>query len=464
MGGTLGARVVKRSPRSDATGTLLPSSPPSPIRPHSIRRFLLLGALLVIALLVAGLNWRWSLVTWQIQQARQTLRQNAPSEALSILLRAERHQPERPELLFLLGRVHRQLGNFREASHYLLQAEQRGWNQEDLRHQRILAELQSGNVEFADEYLQELLRSGASDERALEFFAAHAQGLLRLYRLADALVCLDFWIEWRPQDVQARMWRADIWERILRWRAAAAEYRTILEIEPNHAEARRQLAQCLLELHENAAALPLFEQCLTNDPSDLLSALGAAKCYRRITEDPSEAERRYQAILSGNWELLPEQRAEVLTELGQIAMQRREFPEAQTMLEEAIALQPTDAAAHHQLGRVHAHLGDLEQSRYHHETSQQLYAQFGRLSDIMRELLTSTQAPDLRWEAGKILLELGLEREGVAWLETALHEDPSHQPTQQTLAEYRAGQGNSKPTASDQYSFPQPESSPLLGR
>ncbi len=260
------------------------------------------------------------------------------------------------------------------------------------------------------------------------------------------------------------MWRADVWERILRWRAAAAEYRTILEIEPNHAEARRQLAQCLLELHENAAALPLFEQCLTNDPSDLLSALGAAKCYRRITEDPSEAERRYQAILSGNWELLPEQRAEVLTELGQIAMQRREFPEAQTMLEEAIALQPTDAAAHHQLGRVHAHLGDLEQSRYHHETSQQLHAQFGRLSDIMRELLTSTQAPDLRWEAGKILLELGLEREGVAWLQTALHEDPSHQPTQQTLAEYRAGQGNSKPPASDQYPFPQPESSPLLGR
>jgi tetratricopeptide (TPR) repeat protein len=401
----------------------------------------LLAILLLIALIGVG-NWRWSYVTWQIQAARHTLRQGDANQALEILVRAERFQPERAELLYLLGRAYRQVGKFDSAARYLNLAERGGWDAKELRHQRTLAQLQLGNVEQAEAYLQEILQDGASDERAREFFAAHAQGLLRNYRLSDALVCLDFWIDWRPDEVQARLWRADIWERILRWSAAADEYRTILEMDPDQLPARRRLARSLFELHENQAALDQFERCLKADPTDVESSIGAAKCYRRLSDNTAEAERRLQVLITENQSLTKEQRADILTELGQLAMERRQFTEAVRLLSEATALEPANAGAHHNLGRAYAGQGNLELSQVHLEESRQIYAHYGRLSDIMRDLLTNPRDPELRWEAGNLFLELGLEREGVAWMTTALHYDADHLPTHRSLAEYYTNRGN----------------------
>jgi Tfp pilus assembly protein PilF len=43
---------------------------------------------------------------------------------------------------------------------------------------------------------------------------------------------------------------------------------------------------------------------------------------------------------------------------------------------------------------------------------------------------------DLRWEAGRILMDQGMLTEGAAWMSTALIYDPDHKATHESLAEY----------------------------
>ena len=49
---------------------------------------------------------------------------------------------------------------------------------------------------------------------------------------------------------------------------------------------------------------------------------------------------------------------------------------------------------------------------------------------------------DLRCEAGMTLIELGLARQGLDWLQTALACVPTHRPSHQALADYHAAHGN----------------------
>src|SRR5205807_7202717 len=91
---------------------------------------------------------------------------------------------------------------------------------------------------------------------------ARATGYNATHRLNDALFCIDFWLKWRPHARQARMWRADIWERTERWSEAVKEYRSIVEHDPRDYEARLKLAGALLSVNHPRAALREYEKCL----------------------------------------------------------------------------------------------------------------------------------------------------------------------------------------------------------
>ena len=67
-----------------------------------------------------------------------------------------------------------------------------------------------------------------------------------------------------------------------------------------------------------------------------------------------------------------------------------------------------------------------------------------RHAEIARELVSQPDRPDLRWEAGKLLVEQGLKQQGAAWIMTALQSDPAHRPSHEALSEYYAELGNSR--------------------
>ena len=73
---------------------------------------------------------------------------------------------------------------------------------------------------------------------------------------------------------------------------------------------------------------------------------------------------------------------------------------------------------------------------------QHLRAQFDRATEITRRLISDPSNAELRCEAGAIMMDAGLKKEGADWLNTALKCDPNHSQTHELLASYYAEIGN----------------------
>jgi tetratricopeptide (TPR) repeat protein len=188
------------------------------------------------AIILAGLapwGYRHASIAWRVRAARAALAAGDAPRAIAELRKAERIAPDQPVVSFLLGRALRRAGELQEVDAYLDRALRAGWSEEQVRQQHYLALLQTGHIKEADSYFSGILRAGAGDELAEEIYEARTKGFLSSYRLTDALLCIDYWLQWRPHTRQARMWRADIWERIDRWQNAAEEYGAVVAHDPS---------------------------------------------------------------------------------------------------------------------------------------------------------------------------------------------------------------------------------------
>jgi tetratricopeptide (TPR) repeat protein len=283
------------------------------------------------------------------------------------------------------------------------------------------------------------VQSQVSNEAAEEIYEAFAKGGLAMYQLHDAWMCIDLWLQWRPEALQARLLRAAVYEQLGDYSEACNDYRTVLEMCPSHREARVRLAKALMIRQEYDEARQEFETQLAASPDDAEALSGLAQCARRAGE--LDAARDYvDRLLS--LALTAQQRGMALGELGRILLDQGQAEEAVESLRLALALVPGDANIHHALGTALARLGRAEDAAVHYARMQQLRTQFGRLTTITRQLAEDPGNADLRSEAGAIMMDAGLKKEGADWLATALRCDPNHQRSHELLAEYFAEIGN----------------------
>lgn len=388
---------------------------------------------------VAAIGGPWTYVSWQLYEARANIVRGDISEAHERLQSAERWQPDRSETLYLLARACRRAGQLDRAESYLQRAAKCGWPDAELLRERQLALVQSGRFDQARAFLDRVLRTGATDDVAEEVYEAQAKGLLLTYRLSEAVVCLKFWIEWRPAAVKPRMWLADVWERSDRWQLAANEYQSVLHIDGRRYDAHLKLADNLLHLNNVQTALSHYEACLQNDPADGAALLGAARCRRRLGM-PDEAIRELERLLEHR--LTSVQRADALVELAQLALDTRRPKQALVRLEEALELEPGHQMVHSTLSSVYAKLGRVDLAERHLREADEIKRRFDRLTEITGLLTESPGDADLRFEAGSILMQQGLKEAGAEWLATALLFNSRHQPAHTMLAEYFAQCGD----------------------
>lgn len=399
------------------------------------RCFRVLAGALVVGVLLAAAGWRWAYFAWQVRTAQQALTAGELPRALEALNSAERLRPGQAEVLFLLARAHRRAGDLEEVPDLLARAEQAGWPSEDLRNQRYLAMVQSGAFHQAEPYLRDVLRRGCEDELAYEIYEAIAKGYLSTYRFQDALLCLDFFIKWRPDVVEPRLWRADVWKRLHRWEQARDEYRALLAVDPDHADGRAGLGDCLVNLNQIDRALREYERSLQLAPGRPDALLGAASCRRKLGE-LDRAEKDFRNLLESR--LNNHERGEVLLQLGQTALDRRDVPGAIGWLEKAVEIDAYNSSIRHALGTAYARAGKTRDAEREFDRSKQYRTSMSRFAAITQQLYDDPRNADLRWEAGMILMELGQPREGAAWMSTALVFDPQHARTLETLAAHYA--------------------------
>ena len=400
-------------------------------------RRIVIAVLFVVAVAVASPQiWLWR----QLSSARHALMIAKPVVAVSLLNRAVSFAPNNAEAHYLLAVAERRSGYLDRVPTSLQRALQLGWSKDDIERQSLLTIAQDGDVDAIDAKLKVIMTQGVGDDVAEEIYEALAIGYLKSYRLQDAWQCLSAWSEWQPRAVFPKFWRADICRRLDNRSGEEAEYRAILEIDPEHSESRRRLAEVLKDSHRIDGAKQEYERCLAAGATTPEVLIGLAECHRRLAQGKLAV-----PILNRALTLSPTiaERASILSELGQIDADEGRAQEAIDKLEEAARLAPSQASIRYSLSQAYAQSGDAARSQELSEQSKHIRARQDRVEEITRQLLKTPNDANLRYEAGKIMMDLGLRDEGADWLRTALKIQPGHQLAREALAAHDGAEKSS---------------------
>ncbi|MCE9527811.1 MAG: tetratricopeptide repeat protein, partial [Planctomycetales bacterium] len=370
--------------------------------------------------------------------------------AISKLESEDASQPDNAQTLYLLAVAHRRSGHTRLFQEYLVRAKNLGYPQGEIERQILLLRLQSGAVSPDLEKLAEELigRAGTYDGASVdlfvdEFYEARAQGHLANYRLFDAELALDHWLQARPESIPARLMRADILQRGVQLQAAEREYREILALDPGNVTARLLRARLLMINQKVPEAEQEFRICLQTAPQEVRAQLGLAECEFRNGSGTESARERLTALLEQN--LDPRLRAETLFLLGQICRSQKKDELAIKYLTEGLELEaPSDSAPYQALSAAYAMLNKREEAAKYLKLSRDKMARDSRLLDIGTKIIQSPENAMLRFEQGNVYLEEGMKDEAAAWWTMAVRIDPRLQVAHEALAEFYSQKGDSE--------------------
>jgi tetratricopeptide (TPR) repeat protein len=383
--------------------------------------------------------WQSIRQTYFLEQARRDLASAEFDAALDCLAKVQDTNERCAEAYYLAAVAHRRAGHYEIVPLYLNNARDLGWNEDDVTRQSLLTLFQAGDLEGAKPGLERLLQSGnLSDLAAEEIYEGMAKGYLSSYRISEALGCIHYWLEWQPQAIAPRLWRADQWEKGNNNRGAKSEYETILSFAPTCIEARSRLASMVLKENKVEEALGHFQQVVAVEPDNHVALLGVADCLTRLTR-VEEATATIDRVLE--MPLTPEYRCAALVARGKIELGRGDVSAAGKTLDEAVKTAPNLPEPHYLLSLTLTRSGETAEAQRHLDRSKEIQDKMKRLAELTGLLSDSPGNADMRYEVGMLLTEHGLADEGSAWLATALQFDPTHRKTHLALASYYASKG-----------------------
>jgi len=375
--------------------------------------------------------------TSQLHSAREALGRGQVRKAHSILLGCLQVRPDDPEVHFLLGRTARRAGNYKEAEEYLFQAKRLGGVPEEIQLERLLGAVERGDFDAAlESQLWAYVEKDHPD--ALDILDALALGYLVTFRLDLARQAADRLLELQQDFAPAWVVRGKAFYHLRNYADAASSYARAVALSPEDTEARLLLARCLAENSQSIEALQQFDHLLVHSPDDPALLAGRARCLLELGRN-DEARTTLDRLVK-----LAPLNAEVLALRGKLALQELDFAEAEKRLRKAVELDPSHRDAVYNLGRCL----QLQDTKEKQEEGAQWVQQFKaldadqvRLSKLMTEVLTAPGDPSARCQAGEIFLKLGIEKEGVRWLQSALNIDPNHAPSHRALRDYYISKG-----------------------
>jgi len=141
--------------------------------------------------------------------------------------------------------------------------------------------------------------------------------------------------------------------------AAAVQWRKAVQLNPEDARARNNLAVSLAKMGKAAEALPHFQKALALDPNaaEAHNSFGAALAATGRIDD---AIPHYQKALTGN-----PRNAEALSNLGSALAQKGRIDEAISYFEKALAVDPEHLGAHVNLAAALGQKGNVREAIPH---------------------------------------------------------------------------------------------------
>lgn len=389
------------------------------------RRFLL-GAMLCLALMGGAGFWLFR-VEGLIQKAEQALADRDYVRAGQLVDEYLGVWSSSGKGHFLAARIARLARGEDTFARHLRRCRDLGWDAEAIAVESRLADMQRGEGQ-AEAYLRALADAGSP--HAPWILEVLIQFYLNGYRLDQALQCLNRYLEVRPDDLQALLGRAFVWERFLYFGDALEDYRRAVELHPESDRARLKLAQTSLISGTPQEALEHFLLLAERHGDQTEVRLGLAQCRRRLGES-LEAGRLLDALLAES----PDH-ADALWERAQLAFDSGKPEEAEPLLLRAERQAPNDRKIAHALARCAAALGRKEEAECYEARADRIRADLEKLGRLSKEVIRFPRDAALRYEMGLLFLRTGEEPEGVRWLELALRLDPRHQQAREAIVDY----------------------------
>jgi tetratricopeptide (TPR) repeat protein len=343
--------------------------------------------------------------------------------------------PDDPEVLLLCARVARRGGSWGEADALLDRYWQLRGDEEALVQERLLLRATKGELEGVRSLLQARIdEDGPAAPLAREALIA---GLLQRYYLNEAKEKIDRWLAHEPDSTLALLSLGKLQETRDQTTSGLLTYRRILEIDPEHDDARLRLTTILVRLSQGEVALAHLEHLRRRFPDHAevrVQYAQALELQGRVDEA--------RAVLDQMLRDHPEHAA-ALAERGRIARLDGDEPLAEDYLRRAVALDPGNYAARFQYSLTLNQNGKKEEAAKEKEAIRQMEADIASITQIVNGRLQETpDDPALYYEAGAIVLRAGRPKEALRWWLNALQVDPNHAPTHRALAGYYQTTGN----------------------
>jgi tetratricopeptide (TPR) repeat protein len=336
---------------------------------------------------------------------------------------------------FLAARTARRTGNYEDAESRLLICERLGWPRDEIAMERALRRAQNGDLPAVEASLQHMV-DALDHPDSIYILEALARGYHKTFQYGNALHALDLWLQRRPDDVQALLWRGEIHETLNHGALALADYHRAVDLAPDDDEATWRLAQGLLRDGQPKLSAEQFERLLqrrTNQPG---AVIGLARCRRAVGE-VDEAKRLLDQFLVDH----PDD-AGALAERGELALQSGELEQAETLLRRAVARAPLDRAAKYNLAQCLRRPEQKDEASALLAEVERGAADDKQLQEVTDRVHRSPRQADPRAQAGDICLRLGRVDEALLWYTSALRLEPRHRATHEALAAYFDRQGD----------------------
>jgi predicted Zn-dependent protease len=413
----------------------LPSVSSQPARggyQRSCRRaafFLACSCLLLLGTIAVYRGYYFIRAKYTLHSAEKACQQRDFLEARRLAQASLNALPEQSRALFLLARIARQAGFFDEAENRLDACRHLGGSTQQISLERALIQVQQGGLSLGTEaQLRQYLKEGHPESD--QILEALCRGCLAAHRHNSALGYLNEWLDRSPNNIQARLWRSTVHERLVNFASAAEDCREILASSPESKEAQLRLAQVSYLAGQPHEATELFEALHRQDPGQPLVSIGLARCWIQLGQW-KEAEQLLDELVANYPADAP-----VLLERGRLAMQKGQAALAEQWLWQAVASAPADYQTNYSLFLCLKQQGKVVQAQQVGEKLGVLEANGARFRELTETLRQNPYDLSPRCEIARLFFGQGQDNEGVHWLQVALKIDPTDRVANRLLADY----------------------------
>jgi predicted Zn-dependent protease len=417
------------------------TSPLSSLSFRAPRRQWLWLALLILLGAGAGVGGRYLWAWHHFRAGEEALARYRGEEALRHFAVYLQVWPESVRGQLLATRAARRAGDDESAQRYLRACRRlQPVKSDEIDLEWALLRVTLGDLEENEAYL--LARAQRQPAQAPLVWEALAEGYTRLYRVSDALRCLERWLAEEPDNVQALFLRGSLWWQVQVTPRAIPDLRRVLEIDPKRHEARWRLARCLVQGGGYDEALPLLEETLAHWPGDAEVRVHLARCEYMLG-------RREHGVKILDEVLHDHPDDELALRMrGQLALLSGQPAEAEKWLRQALHISPTDHQASWSLAQALQQQGKTAEAATETKRSEMLRDQRARLGEILtHQMAVKPDDAELQAELGTLLIALGHAKVGESWLLSALRLDAKCRAAHAALAEFYQARGDAERAA-----------------